>query len=233
MSPHGAVVAVDPEPVRPDSDLLAALHAGAEQAWAQTVRRHRRLVRARIAAFRLQPSDAADAEQATWLRLAENAHRIRSAEALPGWLSVVARRECLSILRKAAAAPVFPPDVAADMADPDAGPAQRVVDLAEARALRRAVARLPARQREVVDALYGTDPLPYSEIERRTAIPLGSIGPTRARALARLRRDLEEERGGAPGCVLGCVPPAARRRGNGAVVADECHRDLTCSPIGG
>ena len=202
MSPRGATVALDPAP---EPDLLAALHAGVERAWAETVRRHRRLVRARIGAFRLQPSDAADAEQATWLRLAEHAHRIRSAESLPGWLSVVARRECLAILRRSAATPVFPPD-AADVADPGVAPDQRVVDLAQARALRRAVADLPARQREVVAALYGPDPLPYSEIERRTAIPVGSIGPTRARALARLRRALKDE----PGTVRGCVPP---RRG--------------------
>ena len=229
MSPRGALVAPDPtapDPAAPDPepDLLAALHAGAEQAWAETVRRHRRLVRTRIGAFRLQPSDAADAEQATWLRLAEHAHRIRSAQALPGWLSVVARRECLAILRRTAATPVFPPDAAADVADPAAAPDQRVVDLAQARALRRAVADLPARQREVVAALYGPDPLPYSEIERRTAIPVGSIGPTRARALARLRRALNDE----PGTVRGCVPPPARRPGDAAVT-----RDPTCSRIGG
>jgi RNA polymerase sigma factor (sigma-70 family) len=211
----------DPEAGLADPDLLAALHAGAAHAWTQTVRRHRRLVRARIGAFRLQPSDAADAEQATWLRLAEHAHSIRSADALPGWLSVVARRECLAILRKAAAAPVFPPDAAADVPDPGVAPEQRVVDLAQARALRQAVARLPARQRKIVAALYGTEPLAYSEIERRTAIPVGSIGPTRARALARLRRALEDE------------PGAVRPPGNGAGPAADLTPDLTCSRIGG
>jgi len=175
-------------------DLLAAVAAGSESAWTEVVTRYRGLVRARISAFRLQPCDAADAEQATWMRLAEHAHRIRTADALPGWLAVVARRECLAILRRSAVAPVLTLDVAAEPADPTASVEQQVLDRADARALWSAVERLPARQRTLVHALFGAAPLPYEEIVQRLGIPTGSIGPTRARALGRLRRALAEDR---------------------------------------
>jgi RNA polymerase sigma factor (sigma-70 family) len=174
-------------------DLLVALSRGSATAWAEVVARYRGLVRARIATFRLQPCDAADAEQATWMRLAEHALRIRTADALPGWLAVVARRECLAILRRSAAGPVLAHDVAAERVDPAAPVEQQVLDHVEARALWLAVEQLPARQRDLVHALFGATPLPYEEIVRRMGMPAGSIGPTRARALGRLRRVLVDE----------------------------------------
>ncbi|MDQ4020382.1 MAG: hypothetical protein M3257_01845 [Actinomycetota bacterium] len=54
--------------------------------------------------FRLQEADALDAVQMTWLRLAENAHRVQFPEKLGGWLATTARRECLRIQRQAKSA---------------------------------------------------------------------------------------------------------------------------------
>jgi DNA-directed RNA polymerase specialized sigma24 family protein len=55
-------------------------------------------------------------------------------------------------------------------------------------ALRAAVKRLPDRERAILDALNHVADS-YAQISRSLDIPLGSIGPTRERALARLRRD--------------------------------------------
>ncbi|MGH3974875.1 MAG: hypothetical protein ACRDS9_16335, partial [Pseudonocardiaceae bacterium] len=38
--------------------------------------------------------------------------------------------------------------------------------------------------------LVAEPPMPYTEISRRLGVPLGSIGPIRARCFARLRREL-------------------------------------------
>jgi RNA polymerase sigma factor (sigma-70 family) len=181
-----------PAAPRTGDDLLAGVCRGSATAWAEVVARYRGLVRARIASFRLQPCDAADAEQATWMRLAEHAHRIHTADALPGWLAVVARRECLAILRRGAAGPVLAHDAAVERVDPAAPVEEQVLDRVEARAVWLAVERLPARQRDLVHALFGAAPLPYEEIVARMGIPAGSIGPTRARALGRLRRALTD-----------------------------------------
>ncbi len=57
--------------------------------------------------------------------------------------------------------------------------------------VRRALQRLDARSRAFVELMFLHDPpLPYSEIAARLGIAEGSIGPTRARCLDKLRRAL-------------------------------------------
>jgi DNA-directed RNA polymerase specialized sigma24 family protein len=66
-----------------------------------------------------------------------------------------------------------------------------VDELAAARerraALRAAVATLPIQQRRVVHSHLMFPSLNYDELGQALGIPRGSIGPTRARGLARLR----------------------------------------------
>jgi RNA polymerase sigma factor (sigma-70 family) len=58
--------------------------------------------------------------------------------------------------------------------------------------MRRAVERLEPRQRQLVELLFlQEEALPYSEIAARLGIAEGSIGPTRARVLAKLRTLME------------------------------------------
>ncbi len=71
-----------------DTDSVAALllrvRDGDNSAWKEIFRRYGKLVSATVRAFRLQEADALDAIQMTWLRLAENAHRIQYPEQLGG-----------------------------------------------------------------------------------------------------------------------------------------------------
>src|SRR5450755_4620164 len=53
--------------------------------------------------------------------------------------------------------------------------------------LREALAELPQKQRELLLLLVADPPVSYTEISKRLGIPVGSIGPTRARCLERLR----------------------------------------------
>jgi RNA polymerase sigma factor (sigma-70 family) len=160
--------------------------------WAEAHRRYDRLVRARVRAFRLQPGDQEDAVQATWLRFAERFTSVREEEALPGWLSVVAARECLDILRRSAGSPVVG-GVTAERSDPDADVERSAVDGSVATILWRLVAALPPHERDVVTALFGPAPATYAEAARAGAVAVGTIGPTRARAIERLRRMIDEE----------------------------------------
>jgi RNA polymerase sigma factor (sigma-70 family) len=169
------------------ADLLPRLSNGDPTAWEEIVRRYGRLVTATVRSFRLQNADALDAVQMTWLRLGENALRIQSPERLPGWLATTARRECLHILRQAkrASGPI-------DVADPSMDPERRAIDADTARTLWNLVDELPPRQRTLLRALFTDQPRPYTEVSRTTGIPAGAIGPTRARALAKLRCSLEQ-----------------------------------------
>ena len=55
-------------------------------------------------------------------------------------------------------------------------------------ALREAFGDLPADWQRLIALLAADPPLPYAEINARLGIPVGSIGPTRSRCLAKLRR---------------------------------------------
>lgn len=58
-------------------------------------------------------------------------------------------------------------------------------------ALRRALATLPERHRRLMTVLATDASLDYEQIGASLAMPLGSIGPIRARRLARLQRHPE------------------------------------------
>jgi RNA polymerase sigma factor (sigma-70 family) len=173
--------------------LLDRIRQGDAAAWNEIVRRYGKLVTTTARSFRLQEADALDAVQMTWLRLAENTHRIQFPERLGGWLATTARRECLHILRQ-----VKPPpglvDVTPDtVADPSVGPEQHVIDADLVQTLRKLVAELPPRRRTLVRMLFTDHPRSYAEVARSAGIPPGGIGPTRARALRQLRDRLCEQ----------------------------------------
>ena len=70
-------------------------------------------------------------------------------------------------------------------------PAESMLRTAESAELWRAFSELPPRSQSLLRLLFA-DPQPsYQEIAKLTGMPLGSIGPTRARCLHELRERLE------------------------------------------
>jgi RNA polymerase sigma factor (sigma-70 family) len=174
-------------------DLLSRARKGDSAAWEEIVRRYSSVVFATVRSFRLQDADVFDAVQMTWLRLAENSHRVQYPERLAGWLATTARRECLHILRQQAKSTLTPTDtVAENVIDPSVGPEQRVIDRDTAQTLWRLVGELSPLRRNLLRALFTDNPRPYTEVARSAGIPAGGIGPTRARALQQLRSRLDE-----------------------------------------
>ncbi|MGB8962962.1 MAG: sigma-70 family RNA polymerase sigma factor [Pseudonocardiaceae bacterium] len=178
------------ETVRSTTELLQLACSRDAGAWDEIVRRYQGVVLAKVRSFGLQDADTYDAVQMTWLRLAENCHRIRIPEQLGGWLATTASRECLRILRYPSP---IPSDAAvARMADPAAGPEQRAIDADTARPLCSLITTLSPRHQTLLQELFCDGPRPYAELARTTGIPAGGIGPTRARALTQLRLRLDE-----------------------------------------
>jgi DNA-directed RNA polymerase specialized sigma24 family protein len=54
------------------------------------------------------------------------------------------------------------------------------------------MADLPDRHRRLLDLLLVSPPVSYRDISARLGMPVGSIGPTRARVLAHLREALAQ-----------------------------------------
>ncbi len=182
-----------PAGVPPDAaaELLRRAGAGDPRAWEEILHRYSGVVLARVRTYRLQDADALDAVQMTWLRLAENTHRIHHPERLAGWLATTAGRECLHILNQAKRTPTPTDELIDRVTDPVTNPEQRVIDAETAQILRNLVAELSPRRRRLLQALVYTDhPQPYTELAASTGIPVGSIGPTRERALCQLRKML-------------------------------------------
>ena len=176
------------------TDLLRRAAAGRADAWNAIVARYTPLLLARVRRYRLQEADAHDVMQVTWLRLSEHLDRIHTPEHLAGWLAAVVSRECLRVLREARRATPAA-DAALAVADPDAGPEQRAVDsinrTQQQAAVAAALATLSPRRQELLRALFADDGRSYARIARDVGIPIGSIGPTRQRALTHLRLQLE------------------------------------------
>jgi RNA polymerase sigma factor (sigma-70 family) len=170
------------------SQLVAAALQGDHTSWNRLVDRFTPLLLSVIRRHRLQGDDAEDVVQTVWLRLVEKLEGIREPEALPGWIITTARNECLHLIK--ARRFVSPTDLE-DRGWPEGtGPSAVDSDLLEVErheALLMALAELPERQRALLLLLIEDPPLSYEEIGRRLGVPVGSIGPTRARALARVR----------------------------------------------
>jgi DNA-directed RNA polymerase specialized sigma24 family protein len=64
-----------------------------------------------------------------------------------------------------------------------------------------ALDRLPARQRQVLAALATTPTPSYKEVSTALSMAIGSVGPTRQRALRRMRGLLCEQDGVQRSCV--------------------------------
>jgi RNA polymerase sigma factor (sigma-70 family) len=128
----------------------------------------------------------------TWLRLIENCHRIQFPELLGSWLATTAERECLSILRTIARSTNHDPTMMDTLAaNPAESPEQRVIGRDTTRMLRDLVAELEPREQTLVRALFSDQPTSYAELAHIVRVPLGSLGPTRARVLRKLRRKLD------------------------------------------
>ena len=178
-----------PDPMLETPAALArAAAAGDVAAWEALVARFTPALRAAARGFRLGPADVDDVVQATWLAAFTHIGQLREPEAIAGWLLVSARREALRSLQRGVreVVTVEPQSPARpDLSSQEAA----VIEVERREAVRAAVQRLPERQRLLVSELFGPAGPSYAEVSAKLGIPIGSIGPTRERVLARLRRD--------------------------------------------
>ena len=170
--------------------LVNAAQQGDEAAWGEIVDRYTPLVVSVVLRYRLSPAELQDVAQTVWLRLIEHLGDLREPRALPMWLITTAKREALRSAKASSRVRLTDPqddDWSARFVIEDDQDADLVRDERQA-ALLEGFATLSPRQRELLMILSEDPPVPYAEISRRTGIPVGAIGPTRARAVARLRQ---------------------------------------------
>ena len=168
--------------------LVTRAAGGDPTAWNDIVERYAPLVWSICARFQLGNSDREDVAQSVWLLLVEQLGKLREPAALPGWLATTTHRECLRVVTAASKTERRGTlDDALQFVD------NTIIDeeilMAERNAaLRAAFAELPPRYQQLLGMLAKDPPVSYAEISATLQIPVGSIGPQRARCLERLRK---------------------------------------------
>jgi RNA polymerase sigma factor (sigma-70 family) len=171
--------------------LVDRAAVGDADAWDELVERFAGLVWSIARGYGLGPADAADVSQTCWLRLAENLDRLHDRERVGSWLATTARRESLAVLKRGRR------QVPSGMRFEDEIAYEPDLDVSLLRKERAAVLfdafrDLPALCRTLLQVLL-SDPAPsYAEVSENLDMPVGSIGPRRARCLERLRVTVEQ-----------------------------------------
>jgi RNA polymerase sigma factor (sigma-70 family) len=179
-----------------DAELIEACRRGGAQAWEQLVLRFERLIFTVPRRAGLSTDEAADVFQTVFMRLHEHLHALAQPDRVQAWLVTTARRETLRLLHErrrtvslAAPEPSSDDDRSTDVEpiDPEPLPEDLLDELQQRHRARIALERLPEPCRSLLSLLYcREEALPYAEVAAQLGMPIGSIGPTRARCLAKL-----------------------------------------------
>ena len=174
--------------------LVEEAAQGDQHAWRELVARFGGMIASVGRRYGLSSADIGELQQTTWLRLVENLHRIEQPERVGGWLATTASRQSLQLLKRASRYSLGADQMLANLPDDDRTPEiDAIPDGEERKALQRALVQLKPRCRELLGLLLSDDAVGYKELSGLLNMPIGSIGPTRARCLEHLRRLVAEE----------------------------------------
>jgi len=200
-----------------DESLLRRCVEGDEHAWSRLVDRYGGLVRSVPREYGFPADVCDDIVQAVFAALVRRIDSIRDPGSLPAWLLVTTRRECWRTyrLRSRERAATLPDESVIEDED------DLLDRLLGIEAVEAALAAMSPRCRDLLTALFLADPTPsYEEIARRLDVPIGSIGPTRLRCLARLANQLgignDETGNSAPDVSPGEATPSSGARNPGS-----------------
>jgi RNA polymerase sigma factor (sigma-70 family) len=194
MTHEGAEAPVDSvEPTRWEraAGLFLRWRDGDSRAMDELVRLMTPLLWHVVRAYGLDRALAEDVVQTTWLTLVRRHESITEPQAVSGWLTMVARREAWRVgkLHRRADAtemeslePRLPAQESAE---------ETAATDDESRRLWLAVGRLNDRCQRLLRIVAFEERPDYARIAQDMAMPIGSIGPTRQRCLAKLRALLE------------------------------------------
>ena len=176
-----------------DMDLLQSCRQGDGAAWNQLLDKYERLVYSIALNHGLSVDDAADIVQLTFTFFLENLDSLRDDSNIGGWLATVARRHTWRILAKQNR--VHPEAVDSDVVETllPSGQIENHLERWElAEWLNQGLNLLNQRCRNLLIALYLDPQEPsYADIAASMKMAEGSIGPTRARCLERLKQMLQ------------------------------------------
>ncbi len=149
----------------------------------------------------LDPTTCEDVIQGVWLSLLRSADAVRDPQTIVKWVLTTTRREAWRISRRTRSdqqqsVAVFGVDSEELMDLPAArepGPEEQVIEDDRQRMLWGHVQELPERCRQLLGVIAYADKPDYAALAEALGMPVGSIGPTRGRCLAKLRDALARD----------------------------------------
>lgn len=176
----------------PDADeaLVRRCLDGDAAAWTALVARHGPLAWSTIRRAGLHADDAADVYQTTWLAALEQLPRLRDPRRFGGWIARTAHLQSLRVRRGYGISRRVLARIPARETD-DRVPEEELSALEDRSRVTEALAAIGERCATLLRVLYFERPAPaYRDVSLRLRMPVGSIGPTRARCLERLAKRL-------------------------------------------
>jgi RNA polymerase sigma factor (sigma-70 family) len=175
---------------RSDAQLIEAHLAGDAAAWEALFDRYEKFLYRLVLRAGLSRADTEDIFQNVCLKLYLHLEDVREVQRLTGWLGAIVSQEIARWLRRTAATPSVSLDTPVLAELPHGAPHPEEVLLAEERThvVRQAMEQVGEPCRHLLTMLYGAERLPYTEVAAALDIPLGSVGPRRARCLERLKK---------------------------------------------
>lgn len=177
-----------------DQELIYACRQGDAQAWSQLIERYQRLVYSIPLNYGLTTEDASDIAQIVFTSLLQGLDSLRDGSNLGGWLTTVTRRHTWRVVnrKKLRQEEDIDGEGIRELL-PDRSSAIERWELVEW--LNNGLNQVGERCRQLLMLLYfETDEPSYLEIAQRLGIAEGSIGPTRARCLQRMKEMMSGSR---------------------------------------
>ncbi len=177
-----------------DQALIIACRAGDARGWEHLLAAYERLVFSIPLSYGLSREDAADITQLTFTALLQSIDVVRSDSRLSAWLATVSRRYTWRVLqqrrRESSDGFEFLDETLPILGKTSENPVERWEMLEW---LHSSLGQLNQRCQDLLLALYfDTQEPSYAEVAERIGVPVGSIGPTRARCLERLKQLMVE-----------------------------------------
>jgi RNA polymerase sigma factor (sigma-70 family) len=188
---------------RPDrgariAGLVSAARQGSDDALGQIVTELSPLLWHVARAAGLSSDDAQDVVQTVWMSLLSHLDDIHTPGALAGWLATTTRREAWRVRDAGRRQVPADQDWLAELPDLAPGSEELAIIGDGRRALWSAIGQLSPRCQELLRIIAFTPRADYQTVAAELGMPVGSIGPTRGRCLAKLRALLADDPEGSP-----------------------------------
>ena len=189
------LVKSDKDVVESDRDLIRRCREGSAGAWHQLLNKYERLVYSIPLRYGLSRDDAADIAQITFTILIQSLDGLAEDSRLGPWLATVARRHTWRLLernrREAASERLEGTDIAESAVLLGKSDADSVEHWELTEWLDSGLSKISENCRKLLVALYfQPERSSYAEVAERLDMPIGSIGPSRARCIKRLKQML-------------------------------------------